>query len=137
MHVLPHSVPLTLEQAAANPCLCRRLLDTHRQVWISLLSGHCPFLLDPSAHKILFVTSKSLFPQSCVSSGASKVGLKPFKRAYATQVCCTQSPCPCSRPLLTCTFIGAIQTHKGRSGSVSVGSPSMHKASFEPSKCFW
>ena len=36
-------------------------------------------------HKVLFVPSKSLFPQSCVSSGGFMVGLMaPFsKRAYA------------------------------------------------------
>ena len=36
-------------------------------------------------HKVLFVPSKSLFPQSCVSSGSSMVGLMatPSKRAYA------------------------------------------------------
>ena len=39
-----------------------------------------------------------------------------------TQVCCTQSPCPCGRPLLTCTSPEDTQTLKGRSGSVSVGS---------------
>ena len=27
-----------------------------------------------------------------------------------TQVCCTQSPCPCGRPLLTCSFSGDTQT---------------------------
>ena len=27
-----------------------RLLDTHRQVWVSLLWGHCSFLLGPGAH---------------------------------------------------------------------------------------
>ena len=27
-----------------------------------------------------------------------------------TQVCCTQSPYPCGRPLLTCTFAGDTQT---------------------------
>ena len=31
-------------------------------------------LLSPGAHKVLFVPSKSLFPQSCVSSGSSTVG---------------------------------------------------------------
>ena len=30
--------------------------------------GHCSFLLGPGVHKVLFVPSKSLFPQSCVSS---------------------------------------------------------------------
>ena len=45
-----------------------RILDTHRQVWVSFLWGHCSFLLGPGVHKVLFVPSKSLFPQSCVSS---------------------------------------------------------------------
>ena len=57
----------------ANPHL-QRLLDTHGQVWVSLSWGHCSFLLGPGAHKVLFVPSKSLFPQSCVSSGGSMVG---------------------------------------------------------------
>ena len=68
MHALLHSVPPTLQQATANPCLHWRLQDTHGQVWVSLLWGHCSFLLGPGAHKVLFVPSKSLFPQSCVSS---------------------------------------------------------------------
>ena len=42
-------------------------LDTHGQVWVCLLWGHCSFLLSPGVHKVLFVPSKSLFPQSCVS----------------------------------------------------------------------
>ena len=29
-----------------------------------------------------------------------------------TEVCCTQRPCPCSRPLLTCTFSGDTQHSK-------------------------
>ena len=36
-----------------------------------------------------------------------------------TQVCCTQSPCPCGRPLLTHTSRGDTQTFKGRTDSVS------------------
>ena len=64
--------------ATAKPYLRQRLLDTHRQVWVSLLWGHCSFFLGPGAHK-------SLFPQSCVSSGSSVVGLMvtSSKRAYA------------------------------------------------------
>ena len=73
MQALLHSVPSTLQQATADPHLCQRLLDTHRQVWVSLLWGHCFFLLGPGAHKVLFVPSKSMFPKSCVSS---VVGLK-------------------------------------------------------------
>ena len=79
------SVPPTLQQATIDPRLCPRLLDTHRQVWVSLLWGHCSFLLGPGAQKVLLVPSKSLFPQSCVSSGSSVVGLMATssKRAYA------------------------------------------------------
>ena len=84
MHGLLHSVPPTLQQATADPCLHQGLLDTHGQVWVNLLQGHCAFLLGPGAYKILFVPSKSLFPQSCVSSGGSMVGLMATssKRAY-------------------------------------------------------
>ena len=54
-------------------------------VWVSFLWSHCSFLLDHGVHKILFVPSKHLFPQSCVSSGGSMVGLMATssKRAYA------------------------------------------------------
>ena len=75
----------TLQQATADTRLCQRLLDTHGHVWVSFLWGHCSFLLGPGARKVLFVPSKSLFPQYCVSSGGSMVGLMAtsFKRAYA------------------------------------------------------
>ena len=85
MHVLLYSVPPALQQATTNPSLCRRLLDTYGQVWVSVLWDHCSFLLGPGAHKVLFVPSTSLFPQSCVSSGASMVGLMAAssRRVYA------------------------------------------------------
>ena len=84
-HALLHSVPLTLKQATVNPSLHQRLLDTHRLVWVSLWWGHCSLLLGFGVHKFLFVLSKSLFPQSCVSSGGSMVELMATssKRAYA------------------------------------------------------
>ena len=63
------------QQAATDPCFCQRLLNTHRQVWVSLLWGHCSFLLGTGTQKVLFVSSKGLFPKSCVSSGGSMVGL--------------------------------------------------------------
>ena len=65
MHTLLHLVPQTLQQAT-DLCLCLRLLDTHGHDWVSFLWDHCSFLLGPSAQKILFVPSKSLFPQSPV-----------------------------------------------------------------------
>ena len=84
VHAIPHSVPPTPQQATTNPHLRWRLLNSHRQAWVSLLSGHCSLLLCPGVHKLLFVPSKSLFPQSCVSSGSSMVGLTATsKRAYA------------------------------------------------------
>ena len=63
-------------------------LETPGHSWASLVSllwGHYSFLLGPGAHKVLFVPSKSLFPQFCVSSGSSMVGLMATssKRAYA------------------------------------------------------
>ena len=75
----------------------------------------------------------------------SMVGLmvNSSKKAYAThcvtQVCCTQSPCPCGKPLVTHASAGDTQTLKGRSGSVSVGSlgPGVNKFLFEPSECLW
>ena len=57
-----------------RPHLHRRLLDAHGHIWVSLLWDHCPFLLGPGVHKVLFVRSKSLFPQSCVRSGGSIAG---------------------------------------------------------------
>ena len=51
-----------LQQVTADPYFCQRLLDTYGQVWVSPLWGHCSFLLGPGAHKVLFVSSKSLFP---------------------------------------------------------------------------
>ena len=77
-HAALHSVPPALQQATSNPHLCWRLLDPPGQVWVSLLWGHCSFLLGPGAHKLLFVPAKSLFPQSCVSSGSSMMGLMAY-----------------------------------------------------------
>ena len=63
IHALLHSVPV--DPAAGHtvyPSLGWRLLDTQGQVWVSLLWGHCSFLLGFGIHKVLFVPSKSLFP---------------------------------------------------------------------------
>jgi len=68
MHALPHSVPQPCSNTPPTHASNRRLLDTHRQVWVSLFSGPCSFLPGPGVHRVLFVPSKSLFPQSCVSS---------------------------------------------------------------------
>ena len=92
-----NSVPPTLQQATADPCLRWRLLDTHGQVWVSLLWGHCSFLLGPGVHKVLFVPSKSQFPQSWVRSGSCMVGLTvtSSKGAYdAPRSAAPRAPAP-------------------------------------------
>ena len=78
------SVPPALQQATAGPRLRRRLLDTHRQVWVSLLRSHCSFLLGPGAQGSV-CTCQEFVSQSCVSSGGSMVGLMATssKGAYA------------------------------------------------------
>ena len=109
-----------------------------KQKWIymwNLLWGHCSFLLGLSAHKVLFVTSKRLFPKFWQLYGEVNGDLHQEGLCHI-QVCCTQSPCPCSRPLLTCNSRGDTQTLKDRSGSVSVESP-VHKVLFEPSEHLW
>ena len=42
---LLYSMPLTPRDVTVDPRICQRYLDTHRQVWLSLLWGHCSFLL--------------------------------------------------------------------------------------------
>ena len=83
MHVLLHSVLPTLQQATTNPRLCWRLLDTHRQVWVSLLWGHCFLLLGSGAKGSVCALQESI-SQSCVSSSSSMVRLMATssKRAY-------------------------------------------------------
>ena len=62
---LLHSVPPSLQQATANPCLCRRLLDTHGKVWVSLLWGHCSFLLVSSHTRFCLCPPRVCFPVLC------------------------------------------------------------------------
>ena len=136
MHALGHSVPPTLQQATSHPCLRQRLLDTHRQVWVHLLLGHCSFLLGPGAHKVLFVPSKSLFPQSCVSSGICMVGLIAAKRAYAIpRSTAPRAPAPVAGH---CWLVNPQETLRHSSGglcrvSVSCCAQDM----FEPSEHLW
>ena len=95
VHALPQSVPQTLQQATADPHIHRRLQDAHRQVWASLMRSLLLFL-GSSAHIVLFVPSKILFPQSCVSSvikshlppKSNSLGvLSPFARSPGWEIC--------------------------------------------------
>ena len=90
------SVPLTQWQATVNPHLRQRFWDTHRKVWLSILWGHYSFLLSPSS-QVLFVPSKSPFPQSCGSSvikshwpsKSNSLGvLSPFAGSPGWKICC-------------------------------------------------
>ena len=151
MDTLLHSVPPTLQQATTNPRLCWRVLNTHRQVWVSLWWGHCSFLLGPGAHKVLFVPSKSLFPQSSVSSvikihwppksnfllvggallppcylpvaklGGGNEDNGDLLQKVPCMHCCTQCPRSCNRPPSTHASTGDSWTLTGKSGSVSCG----------------
>ena len=123
-------------QATADPCLCWRLLGTHRQVLGQSLLGS--LLLSPGSwctYGSVCALQESVSPVLCkfwwlcggVNGDLLQEGLR------RTQVCCTQSPCPCGRPLLTRASAEDTQTFKGRSGSVSVGSPGARKVLSEPS----
>ena len=104
-----YSVHPTLQQASAEPHLCHELLD-------------CSFLLGPGVQKVCLFPPRVCFPVLCkfwclydgVNGNLLQEGL------CHTQVCCTQSPCPCSRPLLTHASVGDSWT-SGKSGSVSCG----------------
>ena len=78
----------TAPNPAAGHCRLMAPPETPGHSWASLgqsLVGS--FLSSPGSWctQVLFVPSKSLFPQSCVSSGGSMVGLMvtSSKRAYA------------------------------------------------------
>ena len=129
MHVLLHSVPPTLQQATTNPRFRWRLLDTHRQVW-----GHCSCLLGPDAHGSV-CTLQEFISQSCQLYGGVNGDLLQEGLCH-TQVCCTQSPCPCSRPLLTWTSSGDTHTQFWLSLCEVSRSWCTHGL-FEPSECLW
>ena len=96
--------------------------------WVLVCTGFVCALLGPG-----------LFPQSCVTSGGSMVGLKATssKRAYAIpRSAAPRAPAPVAGHCWP-VCLQDIQTLKGRSGSGSVGSPGVHKVLFEPSECLW
>ena len=84
-HALPHSVAPTLQQVAPDSHLHWRLLDTHRQVCVSLLWGHCSFLLDPMDKRFHLCPPEPVSPVLC-RFWSSMLGLMvtSSKRAYAT-----------------------------------------------------
>ena len=79
-----------------NPCLRQRLLDTHRQVWVSLLWGHCSFLLGAGVQRFRLCPPRVCFPylgRFCNQSPlASKVkflgGSQSLCRIPRLEICC-------------------------------------------------
>ena len=114
--------------SAANTAAGHRrpmpLLETRGHSRASLgqfLVGSLPLSPSPGAHKVLFVLSRSLFLQSCVSSGGSVVRLMATfsKRAYATpRSAAPRAPAPAAGH---CRPVPLQETLRHSSGSVSVG----------------
>ena len=112
MHVLLHSVPPALQQATTNLHLHWRLLDTPRQVWVSLLWGTAPFFWVLVHTRFCLCPPRVCFPvlcKFCQLFGGGNGDLLQEGLCH-TQVCRTQSPCPCGSLLLTRTSAGDIQT---------------------------
>ena len=139
IHALPHSVPRTTQWATTNPRLQQRFLDTHRQVRVRLLWGHCSFLQGP-VHKVPLCPPRAVSPvlsRFWQCDGAVNGDLLQEDLCHMSHLPGLLLPCPCSGPLLIHASAGDPQTLKGRSGSVSVGSPGVHKVLFEPSEHLW
>ena len=110
VHAIPHPVPPTPQQATTNP------LETPEHSWASLgqsLVGS--LLLSPGswcAQGFVCVLQESVSPVLCkfwqLHGGVNGYFLQ--RGLCHTQVYCTQSPCPCSSPLLTCTSAGDSNT---------------------------
>ena len=126
-------MPPILQEATTNPCLCQRLPDTHRQIQTVSCGVTFPFSW------VLSCPPRAYFPVLCkfwqLHGGVNGDLLQDT--FCHTQVCCTQSPFPCGRPLLISTCAGDTQTLKSRFGSVPVGFPAVQKVLFMPSECLW
>ena len=90
----------------SSPLLTRTSTgDTQKQVWLSLCG------VSWCAQGFVCALQESI-SQSCklwqLCGGVNGDLLQ--KGLCHTQVCCTQSPCSCGRPLLTCTSTGDTQT---------------------------
>ena len=139
MPTLLDSVPLT---PVAGHCQSTPLPETPRHSQASLGQSLVGSLLLPPgswcAQGFVFALQESVSPVMCKFWWLDGVNGDLLQEGLChTQVCHTQSRCPCSRPLLTHTSAGDTQTLKVTPGSVSVGSPVVHKVLSESSKCLW
>ena len=111
-----HTAPVSGPDPAAGHRRPSPPLETPGHSWASLgqfLVG--PLLLSPGSWCIqgsVCALQKSVSPVLCkfwwLCDGVNGNLLQDT--LCHTQVCCTQSPCPCGRPLLTCTFARDTQT---------------------------
>ena len=121
-----HIAPFHAPDPAAGHCQPTPLPETPGHSWASIGQSLVrSLLLFPGsccAQDFVCAFQESVSPVLCkfwwLSGGINGDLLQ--EGLCHTQVCCTQSPCPCSRPLLIHTSTGDTQTLKGRSGSVSV-----------------
>ena len=102
-------------------------------IWVSLLWGHCSFLLGPCAQSSVCTLQESIF-QFCVSPVISVVGLMvtSSKRAYAIPMSAApRAPVPAA---VHCWLVHPQDTLKHSSVSLSVGSlgPDVHKFCLSP-----
>ena len=104
----------------------------------SVFCGVTDFLLDLVHTRFCLCPPRVCFPVLCkfwqlyggVNGDLSQEGL------CHTQVCCTQSLCPCGRRLLTCTSTGGAQTQFCLSLCWVYG-PWCTQGFFEPSEHLW
>ena len=129
---------LSVPNPRAGPCLCQRLLDTPSQVWVISCGVTAPFSWVLVHKGFACAFQESVSPVLCkfwwLNGGANGDLLQ--EGLCHNQVYCTQSPCPCNSPLLTCTSAGDTQTQFwlilcGVSRSWCAQGLS------EPSKCLW
>ena len=89
-------------------------------------------------HKVLLCPPRVYFPVLCkfwqLCGGLNGDLLQ--EGSCHIQVCCTQSPCPCSSPLLTCTTTGDTQAQFYLSLCAVSGSW-CPQGLFEPSEHLW
>ena len=133
MQALLHSVPLTLQEITTNLHLCQDSWTRTGKSGSVSCGVMVPFSCESwCTHGSVCALQKSVSPVLCkfwqLYAGVDGDFLQ--EDLCYTQVCCTQSPCPCSSPLLTCTSTGNAQS----SVSVSVRSlgPGMHKVCLSP-----
>ena len=102
------TLPPTLQQAPADPRLHQRLPDAQRQDSCRVTVSFSRVLV----HKVLLCPPRVYFPVGCKFCQLyGRVNGDLLQESLChTQVCCTQSLCPCNGPPPTHTSTGDAQT---------------------------